>query len=266
MLSEDQRRAFHEDGYLRLPAAVPSAATERMRERLWRMLEHRGACRDDPSTWTPAAATRLQGMRKGDVAPHDSPTVVDALDDLIGPGAWRAQRHWGQVLVTFPNREVWDVPHRPWHIDHGYDFPRDAIWGVNVFLFVDDVQPEGGGTLVLHGSPRIMRAFVDGLRPATRTQKQLRHAFDASDPYLKALSDPSDTVDRVARFVDRDTDVHGVPTRVVPLSGRAGDVVVCHPWTVHNVAPNTCDRPRMMRASRAFHRDLLAQVRRPESA
>ena len=106
MLSEDQRRAFHEDGYLRLPAAVPTAATERMRERLWRMLEHRGACRDDPSTWTPAAATRLQGMRKGDVAPHDSPRVVEALDDLIGPGAWRAQRHWGQVLVTFPNREV----------------------------------------------------------------------------------------------------------------------------------------------------------------
>ena len=104
------------------------------------------------------------------------------------------------------------MPHRPWHIDHGYDFPRDAIWGVNIFLFVDDVQPQGGGTLVLHGSPRIMRAFVDGLRPATRTQKQLRHAFDASDPYLKALSDPSDTVDRVARFVDRDTDVHGVPT------------------------------------------------------
>ena len=192
--------------------------------------------------------------------------VVEALDDLIGPGAWRAQRHWGQVLVTFPTREVWDVPHRPWHIDHGYDFPRDAIWGVNIFLFVDDVQPQGGGTLVLHGSPRIMRAFVDGLRPATRTQKQLRHAFDASDPYLKALSDPSDTVDRVARFVDRDTEVHGVPTRVVPLSGRAGDVVVCHPWTVHNVAPNTCDRPRLMRASRAFHRDLLAQVRRPESA
>ena len=34
MLSEDQRRAFHEDGYLHLPAAVPTAATERMREDL----------------------------------------------------------------------------------------------------------------------------------------------------------------------------------------------------------------------------------------
>jgi hypothetical protein len=229
-----------------------------MRERLWRMLERRGARRDDRSTWRANAATKLHGLRRGDAAPHDSAPVVAALDDLMGAGDWRAQRHWGQVLVTFPNAATWDVPHRPWHVDHGHQRLGDRIWGVNVFLCVDDVEPGGGGTVVLHRSPLLMAAFVDGLRPAHRTPKQLHRAFLASDPYLRALADPADTEDRVARFVERETVVGGVLTRVVELTGRAGDVVVCHPWAVHNVAPNALDRPRLMRASRAFHRELLA--------
>ena len=128
---------------------------------------------------------------------------------------------------------------------------------MNVFLFVDDVVRHGGGTVVLHRSPGLMATFVDGLRPATRTQKQLHRAFLASDPYLTALADPNDTTDRIARFVERETDVRGVMTRVVELTGGPGDVVICHPWAVHNVAPNALDRPRLMRASRAFHRDLF---------
>ena len=149
-------------------------------------------------TWSSASTTNLKGLRKGDPDPHDNPVVAGALDELIGPGAWRTGHHWGQVLVTFPNVERWDVPHRPWHLDYGYDYPRDVIWGVNIFLCIDDVLPGGGGTVVLHRSPQLIGHFVDGLRPAERTQKQHRLAFQASHPYLTALADPSDTEDRVA--------------------------------------------------------------------
>lgn len=256
MLTDVQRRAFHEIGYLHLPAAVPQDDVARMRARLWRMLEHRGAREGQPSTWSPAAATKLHGIRKGDLDPHDTVLCTAVLDDLMGHGAWRTPSHWGQVLVTFPTPGPWDVPHRPWHIDHGYDVPRGEIWGMNVFLFLDDVAPRGGGTVVLRRSPLLMGAFLEGLRPALRTQKQTQAAFLASHPYLAALADPSDTADRVARFVERETDVHGVRTRVDELTGRAGDVVVCHPWLVHNIAPNTLARPRLMRASRAFSRKL----------
>ncbi len=255
MLTDDQRRAFHEDGYLQLRGAVGRDAVEIMRERLWRLLEHRGARRDDPTTWTTSATTNLKGIRKGDPDLHDNEIVAGALDELMGE--WRAGHHWGQVLVTFPNAVRWDVPHRPWHLDHGYDYPRDAVWGVNIFLCVDDVLPGGGGTLVLHRSPQLIEGFVDGLRPAERTQKQLRLAFQASHPYLTALADLSDTEDRVARFVEAETDVHGVSTRVVELTGTAGDVTICHPWAIHNIAPNALDRPRMMRAARAHHPDAL---------
>jgi hypothetical protein len=126
-----------------------------------------------------------------------------------------------------------------------------------VFLFLDEVLPRGGGTVVLRGSPRLTAQFVERLRPARRTQKQHRLAFEASHPYLKALADPADTEDRVQRFAEVDTDVDGVSTRVVELTGRAGDLVLCHPWLIHNVAPNALDRPRLMRVIRVHHVEAL---------
>ena len=188
-----------------------------------------------------------------------STAFTQALDDLMGEGTWRTPPTWGQVLVTYPCTGPWDVPHRPWHLDHRYDQPAGQLSGMNVFLFVDEVGPRGGGTLVVRGSPRHIQRFVAQARPATRTQKQWRTAFDASHPWFRALSDPADTEDRVERFLHL-TDVEGVPTQVVELTGEPGDVVLCHPWLIHNISPNTSDRPRMMRASRVFHRDVLAAL------
>ena len=93
--------------------------------------------------------------------------------------------------------------------------------------------------------------------PAVRTQKQWRTAFDANIPWFRALSDPNDREARVDRFLSV-TDVDGVPTQVVELTGQPGDVVLCHPWLVHNGGPNANARPRMMRASRVHHVEVLA--------
>ena len=257
MLSDEQLRAFHDDGFVMLEGAVAPDDVARMRERIWRRLEHNGADRHDPSTWHHQQTVGLRTVRKADPDPHRSPLVTGALDDVFGPGVWRTASTWGQVLVTYPSSEPWDVPHRPWHLDHSYDQPPGVIWGVNVFLFVDEVEPRGGGTLVVRGSPQHVRRFTQQVRPAKRTQKQWRTQFDATIPWFRALSDPNDVDDRVERFLSR-TDVDGVPTQVVELTGRAGDVVLCHPWLVHNGGPNTTARPRMMRASRAHHLDLLA--------
>ena len=257
MLTDEQRRAFHDDGFVALPDAVPTGDVERMRERIWRRLEHQGAVRDDPATWRPEQTLGLRSVRKADPDPHDGPVFTGALDDVFGPGVWRTPRSWGQVLVTYPSGQPWDVPHHPWHLDHPYDQPDGVIWGVNVFLFVDEVAPRGGGTVVVRGSPKHVRRFTQQVRPATRTQKQWRQAFDASTPWFRALSDPDDVDDRVERFLSV-TEVEGIPTQVVELTGHSGDVVLCHPWLIHNIAPNANDRPRMMRASRAHHVERLA--------
>jgi Phytanoyl-CoA dioxygenase (PhyH) len=257
MLTDEQLRAFHDDGFVALPGAVAPDGIARMRERIWRRLERHGAVRDDPSTWRAEQTYGLRPVKKADPDPHDSPIFTGALDDVFGAGVWRTPSNWGQVLVTYPTAARWDVPHRPWHLDHRYDQPPDVIWGINVFLFVDVVEPRGGGTLVVRGSPRHVRRFTQAARPAVRTQKQWRTAFDASNPWFRALSDPHDRDARVERFLS-ETDVDGVPTQVVELTGEPGDVVVCHPWLVHNVGPNANAGPRMMRASRVHHVELLA--------
>jgi hypothetical protein len=261
VLTAEQLRAFHDDGFVALSGAVATADVDRMRERIWRRLEHKGAVRNDPSTWRAEQTFGLRTARRGDPDPHDSSVFTGALDDVFGAGVWRAPAHWGQVLVTFPMGAPWDLPHRPWHLDHRYDQPPDIIWGANVFLFVDVVEPRGGGTLVVRGSPQHVRRFTQAVRPAVRTQKQWRTGFDASIPWFRALSDPNDRERRVDRFLSV-TDLDGVPTQVVELTGQPGDVVLCHPWLVHNGGPNANTRPRMMRASRVHHVELLAVDRR----
>jgi hypothetical protein len=51
-----------------------------------------------------------------------------------------------------------------------------------------------------------------------------------------------------------ETIVEGVPLRVVELTGEPGDMVFCHPATVHCVAPNRGARPRFMRIKTAAGR------------
>jgi hypothetical protein len=53
--------------------------------------------------------------------------------------------------------------------------------------------------------------------------------------------------DRIAAFMDRETNVEGVPLRVVELTGEPGDMVFCHPLMVHCSTQNRGTRPRFMR-------------------
>ena len=46
-------------------------------------------------------------------------------------------------------------------------------------------------------------------------------------------------------MVDGD-EIDGVHVRVAELTGRAGDVVVMQPWTLHNFSMNCADVPRFM--------------------
>lgn len=198
----------------------------------------------------------LQKIRRGDPPPSESPVIHAALEGIFGSGQWRPPRDWGQALVSFPTSTPWGLPAHVWHLDHSYHYPRERIWGINLFLFVADTRPRGGGTLVVKSSHRVVDRFVgsvDGL--AHKKMKVLRKQFNARSPWFTELSDtkapPAD--DRVTRFMDTDTEVDGVPVRVEELTGRAGEAILCHPWLVHCGSPNTGDEPRMTRACRVYH-------------
>ena len=260
MLSDEQLRAFHEDGFVTLPRALDDAQVEAMLRRVWHHLKRNGADPDDPTTWSAEQGYKLRRIRSGDPLPSESGVVRTALDTVFGEGDWVPPKSWGQALVTFPSGAAWDVPHHIWHLDHSYHYPRNAIWGTNLFLFVTDTLPRGGGTLVVKSSPLLVDRFVKSVEGlGAKKMKVLRHQFHARSAWLSDLvRRVEDGVDRVEQFMSRDTEVDGVPARVVELTGKAGDAVLCHPWLIHCGAPNALDRPRLMRACRVYHPRFIA--------
>jgi hypothetical protein len=246
VLTADQRLAFDNRGYVVLGRAVATDTAASMRDGMWALLDERGVRRNDPATWPEGPVSNLRAIRRGDDRPEDSVRLVSALDELFGAGEWKPPKHWGQAMVTFPQPGAWAPPRDQWHLDHPFWFPPDQVCGVNVFLFVDDVEEHGGGTLALEGSPALVRRFVAGVPDATARPKTLNRQFRAEHAWLTAA--PLDVL------MTDGVDVDGTRARVVELMGAPGDAVVCHPWLMHSASPNVTPRPRMMRTSRIYRR------------
>lgn len=248
-----QRGEFFERGYLRLAGALGPGEVTAMRDAVWTTLEARGVRRDDRATWPVGPVSGLQAIRRADTRPSASARLRAVIDELFGVSTWKEPKDWGQALVTFPNAGEWSPPRHLWHLDHPFWFPPDRVSGVNVFLFLGDVGPSGGGTLALEGSPALVERFVAGQGDVRHgKQKTLRKRFDAAHAWLTTT--PLDSL------MGEGVDVEGVRARVVELTGSTGDVAVCHPWLLHSPSSNVSARPRMMRASRIYRRGLIAAL------
>ena len=261
MLTQDQRAAFDRTGILKLEGVFDADAAARMRAALWDDLGQRYAMReDDPSTWL--AASGFKKLKKHPAfAPVLGDAVCAAFDELLGKGDWVPPKHYGQVLVTMPQGGEWRVPHRLWHSDFSYDFEPDELFAVKYWAFFGDVGPGGGGTPQIAGSHILQARYVE--HRSDREYKRVRDTFLQSHPWLVALSSPDDaaTATRNARFMDADTDIDGVPARVVELTGSAGDVYITHPWVMHTIAPNAASQPRLMRTGGIYRTDAYARAR-----
>lgn len=261
-LSDALRREFGERGFVRIPRAFSRDAADAMEQRLWKTIERRFGMRcDAPQTWMPTAISGLGRLRSDPVfEPIGSDVTRGALDALLGPGRWREPKHWGQLLVNFPDRAAaWTVPWRPWHTDYPFTAPPDRLFGLLLFSFVSDVAAGSGGTAIVAGSHRLVRRFVERQpREALTPMKRVRRRLLASEPWLRALSSPDDAGDRLERFADTAHEIDGIRVQVAQLSGEAGDVVVAHPWMLHCPAANCGRRPRMMCVAR-FARENPAQ-------
>jgi hypothetical protein len=242
---------FERDGFVVVREAFARADALAMQRRWWQELRDvHGIRRDDRTTWH-----RIAGdLRAAKRDPLQHAILTDrlrgAVDDLLGPGAWAPPRDWGRCLVTFPEPGRWDVPTGLWHWDNPPELHRDRPRGLFVVGFVGTVEPGGGGTLVLSGSPRLLlqqeRDLPADELPVSGVRRWSR--FHRSHPWLRALTGHAPAAaDRTAAFMAGETDVDGVPLRVVELTGEPGDVVLCHPLVVHCAAPNRGDRPRFMR-------------------
>ncbi len=256
MLNATPLAEFERDGIVRLPAAFGADAAANMREVIWRELATRHSIeRDRPETWPQGAAWSLKNSKRSRVFDSIlSPAVVDALDALFGAGRWQSPKNWGNVLVTFPDAEEWTVPHRIWHSDFPPTLRPDQVDVVKVWAVCSGIQPGGGGTPQLAGSHRLFARWL-AANPQT-DYKRAKLGFLQSHPWLRSLSKNTDELDAAARIsmFTNESDVDGLPARVVETTGEPGDVWITHPWVFHSIAVNADVVPRMQRSAAIWRR------------
>lgn len=244
-LTPDERGAFEARGFVKLPGAVSRSAVAGMADRLWAELARKdGVQRGSPSTWRQERIFGFQALQaSGAFKAMASPRVRAALDDLLG--AWFEPADWGQPLVCFPGAgEAWNVPRQDWHFDGPIDpAPRRALIG-RVFLILEPLRPQGGGTLVATGSHRIAAALADAAG-VQQSSSDMRKRLQGLHPWFADLMHGEDGPERTARYMERETTVSGVPLRLEEMTGEPGDVWLMHHNALHGGSPNVLDRPRL---------------------
>jgi hypothetical protein len=258
VLDADQLAQFERTGIVKIERAFTPQAAAVMRDRVWLEIARRhGIERDDPSTWRGQSPTGLKACKRHwAFKPTMGPSVVGALNQLLGTDCWEPPKHYGQVLVTLTNADEWRVPHRLWHSDFQYLAPSGVLIALKHWALLDDVEPGGGGTPQIAGSHRITERYLREHQCEEPEFKWVRDRLMRSHPWLKALGTPDDDPERNAQFMDADADIDGLPARVVELTGSAGDVYLTHPWVFHTTAVNASNRPRMMQTKAIYRQGL----------
>ncbi len=249
MRGEDVRDRFDETGIVRLDGALSADQAAAIRDTVWRFVERRTETRlADPSTWSTRLLVSFKALKGRHVfAPFiDNSSVREALDAIFAPGGWEPPKVPGaQILLTMPGPGPWAMPNG-WHMDCGFEQPTWPVFAVKLFAFFDDVEPEGGGTLLLSGSHRLVERYAQGLPEPTSGNGVTWGRFMKQDPWLDQLRRGGTPDNPRRELLDTDHDIDGIPLRAVELTGRPGDVVITHLHIFHTGAPNVLNRPRQM--------------------
>jgi hypothetical protein len=259
MLSAAQREEFGARGLLWLRGA---ADPERVADLRGRVAEYLAAKRAVPESPPPGFAVNAsltsRLMRALDFAKTWGESVVGLVDDLLGAGEWVVPPQAGQLLmITWPNPGAdWKLPHKVWHLDYSAPTAAARMPGVQLFLFVDRIEPRGGGTLFAAGSHRLVDALRRRRPPGwPGASSEVRRSLAREVPWLHELWSERPGEDRVARFMGVVTAAEGADLQVVEAVGEPGDVVAMHPWILHAPARNCGTRPRMLLTERIRARE-----------
>lgn len=255
MLTAEQRNEFDRDGIVRIPAAFPGEDAEQMQAVVWHELARRYQVdRDNRMTWPRSTPWGLKSSKKS----HQFDAILSlkltaAFDDLFGVDRWTPPKGWGNVLVTFRDADVWTVPYKVWHSDFPPTLRPHRLDVVKIWAVFSHIEPGGGGTPHLAGSHRLFARWL--ANNPERDYKRAKFGFLKSHPWLHELSSEVPSNERVERFTT-ETDIDGLPARVVETTGEPGDVWITHPWVFHSIAVNAHDDPRMQRSTAVWRRAL----------
>jgi hypothetical protein len=235
---------------VRLDAAFSPAQAAAMRETIWAFARRNGGWEhDDPTTW-PATPERPFSWKRLRGRPVFAPLVgneatTGALTEIFGESGYQPPIPAAQILMTMPSPGPWVLP-SAWHMDAGFDQPTWPVPAVKLFAFFDDVEPQGGGTMLLAGSHRVVDGYRATLPPDTGAGTVNWGRFMRHDPWLAELMRGDSRPDHGRGLVGTTGVVDGIDVEVIELTGAPGDVVITHLHVFHSAAPNVSDRPRQM--------------------
>lgn len=253
VLSPEDIAGFEQHGYVHVPEAFPRVVASAIQDFIWaQMWAHSNIDRHDRSTWP---AGPYVGLKKN-AAPERgiaAARLCGAINQLLGAGVWSVPDRWGAFLITFPTdvSRSWELTPKAWHWDDtliNHFAQRNT--GLFIFTLYSDIKPQGGGTLLVSGSHRLIEQFFHRLLPTDQRlkQKSLKSRFAQSHTWLAELTGiTSDPNNRIQRFMEETTVVDGVPVKVIEVTGEPGDAYLCHPAIFHAASPNHAEVPRFMR-------------------
>jgi hypothetical protein len=239
-------------GYVRIPAALPPAFVAQVQDVVWAQLKQRaGVIREDPATWRPDVVPINKTVIDQAAGVEIGQRLTEAVDHLLGVDQWRPLNTLGGLLLTMPggSPETWNVPTTGWHMDNDPRNYRGKVDKLMLFTFYSAVQPQGGGTLILSGSPRLLEQYM-GTQEADCIPGPATFLEQIANwhPWLGELTGRRSVPNRTPEeWLGPVVDVHGTSVQVVELTGEPGDAVLCHPSMLHAVSPNSLATPRIMR-------------------
>jgi phytanoyl-CoA hydroxylase len=209
VLSDDQLRQYHEDGYTVVRGLYDADHVDAMRIDIDRFLSGEKkpgtipfteSLEDDPTYESMSMLSWLAQSSEPLRAALHHPRTLPIVAQLLGPDVnwW-----WDQAAV----KAAYEGGEFPWHQDNGYEAAEPPLT-LNVVIAVDDVTVENGCLSALPGSHK-----QGDLEHWTKPPAWHRHCYDG-------------------------------PEQGVPLEGKAGDAAILHCQCVHRSTPNTSPRPR----------------------
>src|SRR5574344_181119 len=154
------------------------------------------------------------------------PKTLEKYSDILGEVVFKifAKKFYSdqkqQLLLTLPQQEKWTLNDLKWHVDSH----STAFESLQFFLIIDDIQPHGGGTLVLKGLHHLTERS---------SSSQLNHLLST-----KILNQPFDFQNKKLEIIE--------------LTGVQGDVYLMDMRVIHSPAINAAKKIRMMATYRYF--------------
>lgn len=249
----EEREQFTLHGVLRLKGRLSRKVTEAARQHIHAELERLKLKTNGKLTASRIADLPLfqQTTRLGQMIPPGpwmEPLFPPDLLAYMNTLGTLGQRNLhpapqAQLLLSLPHKKEWSLAGLNWHLDVAVP-RRDECPGVQAFVLIDDVRPQGGATLALTGSHRL--PYTDP--PQTVSAQAVLRQHPAFAPLFETSLPPGG-----GPGLDKPHAVNGTPVSLCEMSGQAGDVFLMDMRVLHTPSVNATPHLRMMATLRIPH-------------